>query len=125
MVIYRFLHYYFCMDYLDFGFIRCACCSPDLHVADCKYNTQKIYEAAVEAKKNGAAIIVFPELSITGYTCGDLFFQTALQKSAEDSLAWLVEKTKEDFDGNNLKKRILERPFSKKRCTCEASFVNL
>ena len=91
------------MDYLDFGFIRCACCSPDLHVADCKYNTQKIYEAAVEAKKNGAAIIVFPELSITGYTCGDLFFQTALQKSAEDSLAWLVEKTKEDFDGNNLK----------------------
>ena len=81
------------MELLNYGFVRCACCSPDVKVADCVYNTERIFEAALEAEKNGAKIIVFPELSVTGYTCGDLFFQHTLQKRAEDALASFISRT--------------------------------
>ncbi len=79
---------------MAYGFVKTACVSPKLKVADCKYNAEKIVEAATEAAKNGASVIVFPELSITGYTCGDLFFQKALQRSAENQLTSIIEQTK-------------------------------
>lgn len=75
------------------GFIKIACATPDLKVADCDYNTDKIIEMINEAHSKGVKIICFPELSITGYTCGDLFLQSALGNSAEENLLRIVEKT--------------------------------
>ena len=78
---------------MNFGFIRAACISPELLVADCDFNAAKIIESAKKACQKGAKIIVFPELSITGYSCGDLFFQRALQKSAEAALMRIIKET--------------------------------
>ncbi|MBO7135720.1 MAG: NAD(+) synthase, partial [Spirochaetaceae bacterium] len=78
---------------MAYGFVKAACVSPRLKVADCCFNAEKIIEAAETAAENGAVVIVFPELSITAYTCGDLFFQRALLKSAEEQLALIIEKT--------------------------------
>ena len=58
---------------MAYGFIKAACVSPHLKVAECCFNAEKIVEAAEAAAGKGAAVIVFPELSITSYTCGDLF----------------------------------------------------
>ena len=71
---------------MTYGFIKTACVSPELKVADCEFNAAQIISSANEAAKKGAQIIVFPELSITGYTCGDLFFQNALQQNALEQL---------------------------------------
>lgn len=76
-----------------YGFLKAACASPKLKVADCNFNADQIIEEAGSASKKGASIIVFPELCITGYTCGDLFFQSALQKSSEENLAKIIKKT--------------------------------
>ena len=57
------------------GWIKIACVTPPLRVADCADNAEKIIELAAEAAASGAKLIVFPELCITGYTCGDLFLQ--------------------------------------------------
>ena len=78
---------------MTYGFVKTACVSPRLKVADCIFNAEQIVEAAKSASQKGASIIVFPELSITGYTCGDLFFQQALLKAAEDQLALIINKT--------------------------------
>ncbi|MCR4789727.1 MAG: NAD(+) synthase, partial [Treponemataceae bacterium] len=80
---------------MKYGFIRCACCSPELVIADCFFNEERIFESALQAQKNGAEIIVFPELCITGYTCGDLFFQRTLQKNAEEALKLFIKKSSE------------------------------
>ena len=78
---------------MAYGFIKTACVSPRLKVADCCFNAQNIIEAAETAAGKGASVIVFPELSITAYTCGDLFFQRALLKSAEEQLTLIIKKT--------------------------------
>lgn len=78
---------------MTYGFVKTACVSPRLKVADCIFNAEQIVEAAKSASQKGASIIVFPELSITGYTCGDLFFQQALLKAAEDQLASIIKQT--------------------------------
>ena len=78
---------------MAYGFIKTACVSPRLKVADCIFNAEQIIENAEKASKNGASIIVFPELSITGYTCGDLFFQKTLQRIAQEQLALIIKKT--------------------------------
>ena len=59
----------------DLGLVKIACISPEVHVGDCVYNCNQIYEQAVKAQENGVKIALFPELCITGYTCGDLFLQ--------------------------------------------------
>ena len=76
-----------------YGFIKTACASPELKVADCTFNANQIIEEAQNASKKGASIIVFPELCITSYTCGDLFFQQTLQKAAENQLQEICSKT--------------------------------
>ena len=53
---------------MDYGFIKVASAVPSVRVADCKYNVEQIEEQIVMAEGQGAEIIVFPELSITGYT---------------------------------------------------------
>ncbi|MCR4954011.1 MAG: NAD(+) synthase [Treponema sp.] len=78
---------------MNYGFIRAACVSPDVVVADCHSNAQKIVESALDASAKGAKIIVFPELCITGYTCGDLFFQKTLQNSALNELFFIIKQT--------------------------------
>ena len=52
------------------GFLRVASATPHIKVADCTGNSQKIIAMAKEAAENGASLVVFPELCITGYTCG-------------------------------------------------------
>ncbi len=78
---------------MKYGFVKTACASPRLKVADCKFNAEQIVTVAKEASKNGASVIVFPELSITGYTCGDLFFQRTLQTAAEAQLKQIITET--------------------------------
>lgn len=65
-------------ELLNHGFYRAATISLELKVADVSFNTSKIIEAMHQVEKNCCAVVVFPELCITGYTCGDLFYQQAL-----------------------------------------------
>lgn len=78
---------------MKYGFVKTACASPRLKVADCNFNSEQIICAAKDAAKNGASAIVFPELSITGYTCGDLFFQRTLQNASEVQLKRIISET--------------------------------
>ena len=78
---------------MDYGFIRVACASPELIVANCVYNADKIIDYVRDAAQNGASLIVFPELSITSCSCGDLFFQQSLQTSAICELERIAKKT--------------------------------
>jgi NAD+ synthase (glutamine-hydrolysing) len=71
---------------MKFGFLKSAVASPDVRVADCDFNGNKIIECIKSAQGRGAKLLVFPELSITGYTCGDLFNQRQLLTDALVSL---------------------------------------
>jgi NAD+ synthase (glutamine-hydrolysing) len=66
----------------NFGFVRVAAAVPKMKVADCKYNAEQIRAQIDEAIAEGVEVICFPELSLTGYTCADLFFTQALQQSS-------------------------------------------
>ena len=78
-----------------FGFYRFVCVSPVLKVADTAYNTEEIIRSAKIAATNGAAFVVFPELCITGYTCGDLFHQELLLQNSIRSLVRIAEALKD------------------------------
>ncbi len=77
----------------DYGFLRIAAAVPRLKVADCSFNSGEITGLISKAEELGANIVVFPELSITGYTCGDLFHQHALLKQAEIQLGKILADT--------------------------------
>jgi len=77
------------------GFLKVACATPVIRVADCFHNAERITELAREAAQKGVSLIVFPELCITGYTCGDLFGQTLLLDQALEALFSILEATKE------------------------------
>lgn len=77
------------------GWIKVASVAPELRLADCRYNAEKIVEQAKKAAAEGVKLLVTPELSITGYTCGDLFFQKTLLDSAEAALKQLRQQTRE------------------------------
>lgn len=79
------------MNINDYGFVRVAAASPKLKVADCDYNVSQIKLLIDKAVNQKVQFLCFPELSITGYTCADLFFQTALQHTAIESVIELVE----------------------------------
>ena len=74
-----------------FGFYRLAAVCPTLKVADTAFNTDEIIRLATEATQNEAAIVVFPELCITGYTCSDLFHQELLLAKSLDALKKIAE----------------------------------
>lgn len=76
------------------GFLRVAAVSPALRVADCAYNAQQIIAAMQEYDKKDVQLLVFPELCITGYTCGDLFLQKTLQEGAMAALRTIVDASK-------------------------------
>ena len=75
------------------GFFRAAAATPAIRVADCRHNAGAVAELMEEAAARGVQAIVFPELCLTGYTCGDLFLQQPLLKAAERELAALIERT--------------------------------
>lgn len=75
------------------GFIKVAAATPDIRVADVEYNTEKICEGISAAVSEQAKIVVFPELCITGYTCGDLFTQEVLLKAARTALYRIADFT--------------------------------
>lgn len=77
------------------GFLKVAAMTPKGRVADCAYNTEQICKMIDEAVKNGAKIVVFPELCITGYTCGDLFWQECLLEQAKHELHKVIFHSKE------------------------------
>ncbi len=83
------------MNINELGFLRIAAASPKVKVADCDFNLGEIKITIEKAIEEKVQIISFPELSLSGYTCGDLFFQTALQKKVENSLLNLVEYLKD------------------------------
>ena len=70
-----------------YGFYRIAAAVPEIRVADLNYNSDEIITLVKEADKNKAALAVFPELSITGYTCSDLFHQSVLIDGTINSIS--------------------------------------
>lgn len=77
------------------GFVRVAAATPRIKVADCGYNTDRIIEMIEECEEKEIKLVVFPELCITGYTCGDLFFQDVLLSSAIEQLKRIASVTKD------------------------------
>ena len=75
------------------GFLRVAAVTPDIKVADCDHNADEIIKYAKEAARNDASVIVFPELCVTGSTCGDLFLQKTLLDGAKAALEKIVKAT--------------------------------
>lgn len=68
------------------GFVKAAAVTPRIRVADPEYNVEQMKECLKEAEAEEAAIIVFPELCVTGYTCQDLFLQETLLEGAREGL---------------------------------------
>lgn len=75
------------------GFLRVSACTPALRLADPQKNAEDIFAYLQNADAQDISLVVFPELSLTGYTCSDLFFQKKLQDKAIDALFFLVEKS--------------------------------
>ncbi|WP_024833452.1 NAD(+) synthase [Ruminiclostridium josui] len=78
---------------MNYGFVRVAAAVPDLKVGNCDFNAGEIIKAARKADSQGAQFVVFPELSVTSYTCGDLFLQTTLLKRALSALETVISET--------------------------------
>ena len=75
------------------GFIKVAAGTPDVQVADCEFNAAEIIKMVREMAAEGARVMVFPELCITAYTCGDLFWQENLLEEAKVQLMRIAEET--------------------------------
>ena len=71
------------------GFIKVAAGTPEIRVADCAYNARQCIALIREAQGQSVKVLALPELCLTGYTCGDLFFQDTLLRGAEDALGQL------------------------------------
>jgi len=78
---------------MNYGFVRVGAAANELRVADCAFNAEKIIEIIKDAEKKSVEFLVFPELCITGYTCGDLFFKDTLLKGAKEGLIKITEAT--------------------------------
>ena len=80
---------------MNYGFVKVAAAVPHVKVADCKFNVEKIESLIAVAEGKGVQIILFPEMSITGYTCGDLFSQQLLLEEAEMGLMQILNNTRQ------------------------------
>src|SRR6185312_11671869 len=74
------------------GFLRVAAASPELRVADAAFNTERTLGLLAAAEREGVNLVVFPEMGLTGYTCGDLFHTAPLQRAAETVLGELLDQ---------------------------------
>lgn len=79
---------------MNYGFVKVAAAVPSVKVGTPKYNVEQIESQIIQANHQGVEIIVFPELSITAYSCGDLFFQQLLLDEAEMGLINLMNFTR-------------------------------
>lgn len=89
---------YFCTQNffnMNYGFVKVAAATPVVKVADCKSNALQIENLMAIAEGKGVQITIFPELSITGYTCGDLFAQQLLLEDAEVALMQILSNTRQ------------------------------
>ena len=77
-----------------FNFLRVAAAAPELRVADVDFNAGQLRAGMEQVVQRGASIVLFPELSLTGYTCGDLFSNSSLIKKARESIQALAVETK-------------------------------
>ena len=77
-----------------YSFIRVGASVPKLQVANCIYNKNEIITLIESAAEKKVKVLTFPELCITSYTCGDLFFQSTLLQAAEKVLGEIAEITK-------------------------------
>lgn len=77
------------------GFLRVAAATPEIRVADPVFNRERICERIEEGDRLGAGVLVFPELCLTGYTCGDLFLQQPLIQAAREQLRYIEECTRQ------------------------------
>jgi NAD+ synthase (glutamine-hydrolysing) len=82
-----------------YGFLRVAAATPTLRVADCAFNAERVLALMARAEGEGVSLLVFPELSLTGYTCADLFQQLTLQKAALSALADVARRGGSVFSG--------------------------
>ena len=80
---------------MNYGFVKVAAAVPRVKVADCKFNASQIEKEIIIACGRGVEIIVFPELSLTGYTCGDLFAHQLLLENAEMGLLQILNNTRQ------------------------------
>jgi NAD+ synthase (glutamine-hydrolysing) len=80
-------------SHMKFGFIKAAAASVDVTVADTAFNTAQIVERIDKADALGVNLLVFPELCVTGYSCGDLFFSQTLQAAAEAAVGEICRHT--------------------------------
>ena len=74
------------------GFFRVSAVTPKIRVADPVYNREEICKLISEGHSQGVGLMVFPELCLTGYTCGDLFLQDALIEGALRHLLLLFRR---------------------------------
>ena len=77
-----------------YGYLKVAAAVPQLRVADCDYNAEAILQMMRSATQQGVRVILFPELSLTSVSCGDLIMQPTLLGAAEQSLKYIVEQSK-------------------------------
>ena len=75
------------------GFVKAAAATPEIQVADCAFNARQIISLIRQAQEQGVRIVCFPELCVTGYTCGDLFLQRTLLDGAETALSHILAET--------------------------------
>ena len=79
---------------MQYGFIKVAAAVPTVQVADCQYNLRQMESLIAQAEGQGVEVIVFPELSMTGYTCQDLFRQELLIQASETAIFQLLDFTR-------------------------------
>jgi len=76
-----------------YGYVRVAASVPEIKIANVEFNVQEIIKDIKKLAKNGVQVVVFPELCLTGYTCGDLFNQEFLVEKSIEGLETIVKDT--------------------------------
>ena len=76
-----------------FDYCRISCAVPNVVPADVDNNVKEICECIAKAESLGSAVVLFPELSVTGYTCGDLLFQSSLVNAAKNAVKTIADAT--------------------------------
>lgn len=79
----------------DYGFYRVACAVPGTNVGDIQFNTAEIIDCIAKAIDKGVKLLSFPELSVTSYTCADLFADDLLLDKTESAISEICRATKE------------------------------
>jgi NAD+ synthase (glutamine-hydrolysing) len=79
------------IDLKAMGYLRVGVAVPELYLADVERNLEAIQKVLIDADARHIQVLVFPELSLTGYSCGDLFFQDCLQSAVDEAIVRLIE----------------------------------